>query len=237
MYQAPGTPSVMEIKIRLSLPHDEISIPIVRRICTESLRALGVSQDCIDDVELALTEACANVLLHARADDEYTVSVGVENDVAAIEIVDHGCGFEPSENLEVLAAGQMISIPDRMGPGEEILIVDGYETLAADAIPEQGRGILLMRALMDRVRFQTGEGPHRGTRVQLEKTLQWDEGALGARLARTTRDLSGASGLPNASWNGHPRRGDSRPGRSPDGTTPGEGTPEGNPSGTAGSRS
>nr|MDT0666058.1 ATP-binding protein [Micromonospora sp. DSM 115978] len=112
-------------------------------------------------VELALTEACANVLLHARAGDDYEVSVGVDNEMAVIEVIDRGGGFEPPAAASAALA-----------PG--------------DLDAEGGRGILLMRELMDDVRFITVDGPNPGTRVQLTKRLVWDEAAPGRRLASET---------------------------------------------------
>ncbi|EIV95212.1 ATP-binding protein [Frankia sp. QA3] len=167
-----GTPADMEIKVSLSLPRDEISIPVVRRICTQSLKVLGVSQECIDDVELALTEACANVLLHAQAEDEYEVSVGVDNEVAVIEVSDRGGGLDTS--FETVFESERTARPS----------LDG---VAPENVPEQGRGIFLMRALMDHVQFHRVEGPQRGTRVHLEKMLVWEESAPGAQLSRTRR--------------------------------------------------
>ncbi|WP_101835396.1 ATP-binding protein [Frankia canadensis] len=160
----------MEIKLSLSLPRDEISIPVVRRICTQSLKVLGVAQECIDDVEIALTEACVNVLLHAQDDDEYEVSVGVDNGVAVIEVSDRGGGFDGDFD------------PDP-APG---VIGDGSPP---ESVPERGRGIFLMRALMDQVRFQRVDGPYSGTRVHLEKALVWEESAPGARLSRPRNPL------------------------------------------------
>jgi len=148
------------------LPRDQISIPIVRRICTQSLKVLGVAQNCIDDVELALTEACANVLLHAHADDEYEVSVGVDNDVTVIEVCDRGGGDTGGDDLD----GVVRSMGDPSVP---------------ETVPEQGRGIFLMRALMDQVQFDRVGGTHSGTRVHLEKALTWDESAPGAQLSRS----------------------------------------------------
>lgn len=167
----------MEIKLSLSLPRDEISIPVVRRICTQSLKVLGVTQECIDDVELALTEASANVLLHAQNGDEYEVSVGVDNEVAIIEVSDRGGGFTAGFDPDALFSA------DNNPEG-----LDSLDGVPPDSVPEQGRGIFLMRALMDQVQFHRVDGPHRGTRVHLEKFLHWEESAPGARLSRRRSD-------------------------------------------------
>ena len=159
----------MEIRLSLALPREEISIPVVRRICAQSLRVLGVSEGCAEDVELALTEACANVLLHATQDDQYEVVVRADDRVATIEVIDRGGGIDLAA---VLGAA---SVPGTAPtPGT-----------APDSLLEQGRGILLMRALMDTVQFHPVEGSRRGTRVHLEKALEWDETAPGALLGRT----------------------------------------------------
>ncbi|EFC82100.1 ATP-binding protein [Parafrankia sp. EUN1f] len=173
----------MEIKLGLSLPRDEISIPIVRRICAQALTVLGVSPDCTADVELALTEACANVLAHATADDDYEVRVGVDNGLAVIEVVDHGGGFDVAKALE----GGGAASPNGDGPAGSDGDGDGSVGDGdgpTEHLSEGGRGILLMRALMDRVRFDAVEGPHQGTRVHLEKVLTWNDRSPGAQLIR-----------------------------------------------------
>ncbi len=55
----------MEITLGLVLPRDELSIPIARHICRDALNEVGVAPDCTSDIEIALTEACTNVIEHA----------------------------------------------------------------------------------------------------------------------------------------------------------------------------
>src|SRR4030095_10213309 len=160
----------MEIKFSLSLPNDEISIPIIRRICAKSLAVLGVARECIGDVELALAEACANVLLHAPEEGEYEVSVGLDDSVAVIDVVDRGGGFDTT----------------------------AIDASTVDAVSEHGRGIFLMRALMDRVQFQAMGGPRPGTRVHLEKRLAWDEHAPGRRLRVEATHAPWTDGRPSS---------------------------------------
>jgi serine/threonine-protein kinase RsbW len=154
----------MEIKFSLSLPRDVVSIPVVRHICSRSLGVLGVQRECLEDVRLALTEACANVLLHAHADDEYEVSVDIDDWTAVIEVTDRGGGF-----------AEMVATCMTQPGGAP----DGLSRVA-----ERGRGILLMRALMDHVRFHAVDGPPGGTRVHLEKRLRWEAEAPGIQLRR-----------------------------------------------------
>src|SRR3954454_22112088 len=109
----------MELKLTLALPRDQLSVPLARRILKRSLDSLGIDAGTISDIELALTEACTNVLDHARGDDDYTVSAGIDGSTCSIEVIDRGTGFDGSER--------------------------GH--LDAEPSSEDGRGIQLMRAL------------------------------------------------------------------------------------------
>lgn len=143
----------MEIKLVLALPRDELSIPVVRRILSAAMSVLGVDRTCIDEVAIAVTEASTNVLEHAEAGgSSYEVSVGIVEDMCVIEVIDTGGGFDPTSS--------------------------GLVT--AEASAEQGRGIHLMRQMVDRVRFDSR--PERGTVVHLEKQLHWAAGAPIERL-------------------------------------------------------
>lgn len=138
----------MQITCTLCLPRDEASVPIVRHICRDALLKLGVIEDCVSDVEIAVTEACANVLHHAdSAKDEYEVSVEISDEQCDIRVIDTGAGFDHAN------AGL---------------------TVSADSA-ESGRGVFLMRAFVDDLRF-TSE-PERGTIVHLVKKLVLREDA------------------------------------------------------------
>ena len=86
-------------------------------------------------------EAAANVVKHSGADDQYEVHLVIENNTCEIRVVDSGRGFD-SDNLGVNMAG----------PSEE-----------------RGRGMALMAALVDSVRFESR--PEAGTIVHLVKDL------------------------------------------------------------------
>jgi serine/threonine-protein kinase RsbW len=119
----------MKISFTLCLPRDEISIPVVRHLLGGSLRKLGVSAGCVSDIELALTEACSNVLRHATGDeDEYSVDVEITEGRCEIRVLDTGRGFD-------------------------------YSALRnAKESAESGRGIQLMQALTDTVNFESRPG-------------------------------------------------------------------------------
>jgi serine/threonine-protein kinase RsbW len=142
----------VEIKFTLELPRDALSVPVVRRVLNSSMRTLGVADDCLTDIEIALTEACTNVLDHAAQGDEYEVVAGLDDRMCVIDVIDTGHGFDA----------------ERLGRGE------------AEPTAEEGRGIQLIRALVDRVHFRSR--PENGTIVHLEKELVYEEGSPLQRL-------------------------------------------------------
>ena len=125
----------------LCLPRDSSTLSVVRHITASALEELGVVSEEIGDVVLALTEAAANVVKHSGADDQYEVHLVIENNTCEIRVVDSGRGFD-SDSLGVNMAG----------PSEE-----------------RGRGMALMAALVDSVRFESR--PEAGTIVHLVKDL------------------------------------------------------------------
>jgi serine/threonine-protein kinase RsbW len=136
----------MEVNLTLCLPRDTQTVPLVRHLVGATLKEFGVAAECRADVELAVTEACANVLDHSHVDDEYEVQVAVDQKRCQIRVVDTGHGFDFSS-------------------------LDGRADLAA----ERGRGVQLMKALVDNVHFQSE--PEAGTIVHLVKDLVFEPGA------------------------------------------------------------
>jgi len=138
----------MEISLSLNLPRDELSVPVARKIISASMQTVGVEDGCVDDVALALTEACTNVLKHSGPGDEYVVSLRLLDSVCSIEVCDVGRGFDFST----------------LGSGD------------ANTEAERGRGVQIMKLLVDRVRFQSK--PEEGSVVHLEKQLEYRDGSL-----------------------------------------------------------
>ncbi|MFC7586765.1 ATP-binding protein [Nonomuraea antimicrobica] len=137
----------------LRLPRDAASVPLIRQMLDGTLRSLGVDPQVRDDIELMLTEACANVIKHAEPSDNYTVSASVHDHLCVIKVVDAGNGF------------------------------DARKVLDPEPEADHGRGIQIMRALADDIRF-TNRREH-GAVVCLEKHLRYTPGAAGQYLMAT----------------------------------------------------
>lgn len=131
----------MRITLTLCLPRDAATLPVVRHIAGFALREVGVEAEAIADVELALTEASANVVKHSGAADQYEVHLTLEDRICEIRVIDTGHGFDSSSLAVAMAA-----------PSEE-----------------QGRGMALIEALVDSVSFESR--PEAGTIVHLVKDL------------------------------------------------------------------
>ena len=136
--------TVPHLDLSVALPRESVSVPVVRRLAAQALRAFGVLDEDVDDVQLAITEACANVIDHAGATDTYDVKIELSADRCAITVVDQGGGFDVEK------------VP-----------------LQADDDAEMGRGVALMRALVDNVAFRNE--PQAGAVVHMVKSLRYIE--------------------------------------------------------------
>ena len=97
---APATGPVSDF--RLTVPARPENLSIVRRMLEGVAGAVGVPQDVLEDVRLAVTEACTNVVRHAYAEGEGTIDVVVRPRTNWVEIVitDEGRGIGPSPDTE-----------------------------------------------------------------------------------------------------------------------------------------
>ncbi len=131
----------MNVAFSVRLPVDAQSVPLVRGLVRQGLQYLGVVESGIDEVLLALSEACANVVQHAGEHEAYEVDVTIDDHVCRITVLDDGRGFD----------------------------VDAATAARPDSPLDGGRGLLLMQALVDRLDFRETEDGRHG--VHLEKQL------------------------------------------------------------------
>jgi len=144
----------VEIKMVLYLPRDAASVPVSRQVLDSCLNTLGVAPDTRADIALALSEACANVILHAGPGDEYEVLARARDGRCVIEVVNTGDGSAGA----VTPAGQPVP-----------------------ATAEHGRGLKIMDAVVDNLRLT---GSRDGTTVHFQKALRYVPGAPGELLLK-----------------------------------------------------
>jgi serine/threonine-protein kinase RsbW len=116
----------IEVRLALSLPRDRSTVPLTRRVLDAALGVLGITHECRSDISLAVGEACANVVQHAREGADYEVTIAIQDDQCVIDILDDGVGMD-------LAA----AVADPASPDDE-----------------SGRGLRIIRALVDVVEFR-----------------------------------------------------------------------------------
>lgn len=133
------------LTMSLQLPRDRLSVPVTRHLISGALREVGVVTEDVGDVELAVSEACTNVITHSSPGDAYEVTVTIAPSACHIRVVDVGHGFD-----------HRALTPEMAG---------------LDA--EHGRGVALMHALVDKVHFESQSEV--GTVVHLVKDLHFDD--------------------------------------------------------------
>jgi anti-sigma regulatory factor (Ser/Thr protein kinase) len=122
---AAATPS----PVRLSLPAFARNIAIVRRVLEAVAEELALPRRLIEDMRLAVTEACTNVVRHAYAADEAADANAMQVDLLPEEhgmrviVEDRGRGVRPS--------------PDSRGPGLGLSLI---AALTADLEISYGAG-------------------------------------------------------------------------------------------------
>ncbi len=126
--------------MQLTIPPSPAHLGGLRRAARASLR--DVSSEVAEEVVLAVDEAATNAILYGSGDGQpVEVAVAVTADWVEATVLDHGPALPPSSRLAT----------------------DDTEALAA-----HGRGLLLLRRLVDEVRL---ERVRRGTRVTLRRWI------------------------------------------------------------------
>ncbi|UGY92484.1 ATP-binding protein [Streptomyces gobiensis] len=144
----------MSIWWSLHLRREAASVPFARRLLLGTMETAGVEPDIAYELSVALSEACANAVEHGGEEggsDGYRVSAYLNGDMCRIEVTDHGPGFPDGHH------------------GRPMLLADSPQT-------ECGRGLYLIEALADHVRFRNRPGD--GAVVTFDKILKWRDDAL-----------------------------------------------------------
>jgi serine/threonine-protein kinase RsbW len=200
-----------DVRFCLVFPRDTISVPVMRHVLGDTLRKLGLAEESVSDLLLAVTEACTNVLQHSGPGRGYEVVAIVGKNRCVLEVVDAGRGFDPTWLPARRAAMRSVSrlrrrraaspvpsqYPSRAasaGPPAPAMIPAqrsplsrvrrSAEQRAIARLPESGRGLAVMRAFVDDVTLESRPG--RGTIVWLAKEIELRSDAPLARPEAVT---------------------------------------------------
>jgi putative Holliday junction resolvase len=137
--------------LELSIPGSIEYLPLVDTVCQAFCGWAGVEREIADEIAMAVVEGATNAVVHGnRCQRSKKVRVLFEKTRSEIvvSVMDEGEGFNPDQ------------VPD---PTDD-----------ANIMKESGRGIFIMRQVMDRVEFGPSEGG--GTMVRLAKGIDWGGG-------------------------------------------------------------
>ena len=126
----------------LSVPAQAEYLVLCRLAVTALARLAPLGEELVEDLKLAVTEACTNVVQHAYLEGvpgRIELSYEAQSELVRITIEDSGVGH---------ANGRPQTSDDREG----------------------GMGLAIIRSLFDDVELESGSGG-RGTRVSLAKRL------------------------------------------------------------------
>lgn len=116
--------------VSLRLNGDSENLALVRRVIDATLNHLSISAALLNDLKLATTEACTNVIRHAYKFDKtrnYDVEFKITNELLSVELLYCDPGFDP----------QKIPAPD------------------LTKMNEGGLGVFIIRNTMDYVKYTT----------------------------------------------------------------------------------
>jgi serine/threonine-protein kinase RsbW len=131
--------------VRLRIPARAEYIALARLALSGLADIVGLSDELLADLKLALTEAVSNSVRHAYADEGGFVSIAYElsHDALVIEVVDDGEGFDPERP----------------------------PALEGEELTEGGLGIAIIRTIVDEFELHSRPGV-RGSRLRFAKRLR-----------------------------------------------------------------
>ena len=129
--------------LRFSVPGKPEYVSMIRLAVSSAANTAGFNIEEIDDIKIAVSEACTNVVCHGQLN---------ENDV--YEVI---CNIGENEFF--------ISVEDKAGGYD----VDEYKKPSIDKLKPGGMGLYIIQALMDKVDIVSQVG--QGTKIEMIKYL------------------------------------------------------------------
>ena len=131
--RAAGVPlAALESDVRLTLPAQPENVAVVRHALGALAEALALPAAVADNMRLAVTEACTNVVRHAYSGADGDIDVVVRSTSGALNVIvaDHGRGIGPS--------------PDTSGPGLGLPLIEAVtDSLEIERSPRRGSRLIM----------------------------------------------------------------------------------------------
>lgn len=111
-------------EVKLAIPARPEFVGVVRLAVTSLARSVGFDEDRVDDLKIAVSEACTNAMtaaINSGSTEDISIAWMVGQEAATIEI--RGSGGEPAETDPDATSPRHTFSTDLLGA-----LVDGYET-------------------------------------------------------------------------------------------------------------
>jgi len=133
----------MTDRLKFNVPGKPEYVGTVRMAIAHAASHAGFDIEAIDDIKVAVSEACTNIVCHSHTgpDFNYDVVLEFDDEQLRVTITDQGVGFGVDDYIEPV-------------PGESV----------------SGLGIFIIRALMDEVDIHSEPGA--GTDICMTKHLR-----------------------------------------------------------------
>jgi serine/threonine-protein kinase RsbW len=95
--------TAIENTFTLDVPSTTQNLALIREFVTRVAEQAGLNETEVGQLELAVDEACANVIEHAYGDDktkQVMVRAIFDEDALRIHVIDTGKGFDPTQVQE-----------------------------------------------------------------------------------------------------------------------------------------
>ena len=115
--------------IKMEITANPAYVSIIRLTTSGIANKVGFCMDDIEDLKVAVSEACTDAIKHS-SDDRFTIIYTMIENGLTIEIIDNGNGYDTSS----------INEPD------------------IENLKESGMGLFIIEALMDEVSIESQEG-------------------------------------------------------------------------------
>jgi serine/threonine-protein kinase RsbW len=132
--------------LKIMVPGKAEYVGTIRLAVSSIANRIGFDIEAIEDIKVAVSEACSNIVCHSNIREEYLYQVVcvVDEEKLEISVEDEGAGFD----------------------------LQDYEEPVLEDPKESGLGVFIIRALMDEVSVRSELGA--GTHIKMVKYVKPD---------------------------------------------------------------
>lgn len=127
--------------VNLKLPSRPEFINIARMNISVIANNMNMNYEVIQDLKVAISEACNNVILHSESKSHYEIDFIIKKEKLVVEISDFGSGFD----------------------------IEDYNEPNLEDPKESGLGLFIIESLMDEFIIETKNG--NGTVIKMIKNI------------------------------------------------------------------